>query len=216
MSSTPAPAPAPISHRQEPAWGRLLWGLALLGAGVAWLLDASGTVDITFPRMIAIALIGVGLVTPFIPTREHGGVVGLGVVLVVLALATVIAGPAADLTVLRSGAGDVMIAPASADQVRATYEHGAGNVTVDLHDIVFPAGTTTTTMRLGAGELSVRVPADVVVQVDAHAGLGDVVVASEQRSGVAPSFSGELAGTSSERVLKLDLGVGLGQIEVTR
>jgi hypothetical protein len=214
MSS--APAPAPISDRPEPAWGRLLWGLALFGAGVAWLLDASGAVDVTFPRIIAGALIGVGIVTPFIPTREHGGVIGLGVVLVVLALVTVIAGPAADLTVFRSGAGDVAIAPASADQVQATYEHGAGNVTVDLHDIDFPAGTTTTAIQLGAGELRVQVPADVTVQVDADAGLGEVVVASQERSGVAPSFSGELAGTSSARVLRLDLGVGVGRIEVTR
>lgn len=214
MSSTPAPAP--VSRPSAPAWGRLLWGLALIGGGVMWLLDASGAVDVTFPRMIAVALIGVGIITPFVPTREHGGVIGLGVVLVVLAVAATIAGPAANLTVLGSGAGDVTIAPATADQVRATYEHGAGTVSVDLRGVEYPAGTTSSEIRLGAGELQVQVPADVTVRVDAHAGLGEVVVAGQERSGIAPSFAGDLTGTSSERVLSLDLGVGMGRIEVTR
>ncbi|HEX6256897.1 MAG TPA: LiaF domain-containing protein [Euzebyales bacterium] len=211
-----APAPVPIPDRQEPAWGRLLWGVVLVGAGVLWLLDAADVVDVTFPRMIALALIGVGIVTPFVPVREHGGVIGLGIVLVVLALITVVAGPAADVTVFRSGAGNVTLAPASASQVRETYEHGAGNVTVDLRDITFPVGTTATAVRLGAGELTIRVPDDVSVQVDASAGMGEVVVDEQERAGVAPSFSGELAGTSSSRVLSLDVSVGVGRIEVTR
>jgi hypothetical protein len=206
----------PIRDRREPSWGRLLWGAALLGAGALWLLDVSGVLDITYPRVIAFALIGLGIVIPFIPEREHAGAVGLGIVLVVLALVTVVAGPATDLAVLGRGSGDVTITPASAAQVRATYEHGAGTVIVDLHDVVLPAGTTSTNIRLGAGELRVRVPQEVTVQVDANAGIGAVVVDSDERSGVAPSFSGELAGTSSERVLRLDLGVGVGRIEVTR
>jgi hypothetical protein len=213
---TSAPAPTPVPDRREPSWGRLLWGLALVGAGLAWLLDASGAVDVTFPRLIAVALIGVGIVTPFVPIREHGAVIGLGMVLVVLALATVLAAPAVRLGVVSGGAGDLTIAPASVRQVQPVYEHGVGDVTVDLRETVFPAGTTTTSVRLGAGDLRVRVPEDVTVRVDAEAGVGEVVVGSQERSGIAPSFSGELAGTSSERVLQLDAGVGMGRVEVTR
>jgi hypothetical protein len=210
-----APAPVQIPDRQAPAWGRLLWGVVLVGAGVLWLLDAGGVMDVTFARIIALALIGVGIVTPFVPVREHGGVIALGIVLVVLAVITVAAGPAADLAVGRGGAGDVTVAPAAASQVRDTYEHGAGNVTVDLRDITFPAGTTATAVRLGAGDLTVRVPDDVTVQVDASAGMGEIVVDDQERSGVAPTFTGELAGSSSQ-VLSLDVSVGVGRIEVTR
>lgn len=214
MTSTHAPAPT--DHRQLPEWGRLLWGMALVGAGVAWLLDAGGVVEVTFTRLIAATLIGLGVLVPFIPEREHGGAVGLGVVLVVLALATTIAGPAVDLTVLRGGAGDVAVAPTAAAQVRPAYEHGAGDMSVDLRGVAFPAGTTSTRVQLGAGDVQVLVPEDVTVQVDANAGVGEVVVAEQERAGVAPSFSGELAGTSSERVLELDIAVGFGRIEVTR
>lgn len=78
----------PVDDRQPPSWGRLLWGMALVGAGIAWLLDASGAVDVTFTRLIAVALIVLGVVVPFVPDREHGGVVGLGAVLVAFALLT--------------------------------------------------------------------------------------------------------------------------------
>jgi hypothetical protein len=211
-----APAQVPIPERREPSWGRLLWGVVLVGVGVLWLLDAGGVVDVTFPRLIAMALIGVGIVTPFVPEREHAGVIALGIVLVVFALITVVAGPATDLAVWRGGAGDVTVAPAAASQVRETYEHGAGNVTVDLADITFPTGTTATTVRLGAGDLTVQVPDDITVRVDANAGMGEVVVDGQERAGLAPSFTGELAGTSSARTLSLDLSVGVGRIEVTR
>jgi hypothetical protein len=50
-----AHVPAPVGDRPSLAWGRVLWGLALLGAGCLWLLDASGIVDVTFPRLIAFA-----------------------------------------------------------------------------------------------------------------------------------------------------------------
>jgi hypothetical protein len=211
-----AQAPAPVSGRQSSAWGQLLWGLALLGAGAIWLLDASGVVDVTYPTAIALALIGLGIVVPFVPTRERSGIIGLGVVLVVLALVNIVAGPAADPTLLRHGAGDVTVAPASAEQVRQRYEHGVGDLTVDLRHVVFPAGTTSTSIHLGVGQLRVRVPDDVSVRARASAGLGDVVVLAQKRSGIAPSFDGEVMGGSTERVLDLDAAVGLGRIEVTR
>jgi hypothetical protein len=208
--------PAPVGERPSLAWGRALWGLALLGAGCLWLLDASGIVDVTFPRVIAFALIALGIVVPFVPTHEHGGVIGLGVVLMVLAVVTVIAGPAVDPTLLGRGIGDVNAAPASVEQLRPRYEHGVGDLTVDLRRIEFPVGTTETSVRLGAGQLRVRLPDDVGVRVRASAGLGDVVVLGDKRSGVAPSFDREVTGGSSERVLDLEATVGTGRIEVTR
>lgn len=213
---TSAPAPTSVPDRPQPSWGRLLWGVAFVGAGLAWLLDASGAVDVTFPRLIAVALIGVGIVTPFVPQRERGGVIGLGVVLVVLAIVAIVVGPVARLSVVGSGVGDLTIAPASARQVQPVYEHGVGDVVVDLGGIAFPAGTTATSIRLGAGDLRVQVPADATVQVDAEAGMGEVVVDTQERTGLAPSFGGELAGTSSERVLELEASVGMGRVEVTR
>lgn len=213
---TSAPVTTASGARRQPEWSRLLWGLALVGLGGVWLLDTTGAIELTFPRMIAVALIAVGLTVPFVPVREHGGVIGLGVLLTVVALITVVIGPAVDPSLLRHGAGDVTVTPASTAQLQDRYEHGVGDLTVDLRQLTFPAGTTSTEVRLGAGQVRVRIPEDVTVQVDGAAGIGDVVVLATKRAGVAPSFAGEVAGSSSERVLVLDVSVGLGRIEVTR
>ena len=214
MSSAQAPAPA---HARQPlAWGRLLWGLALVAAGSAWLLDAAGVVDVSYPRALALALIGIGLVVPFVPDHQHGGVVGLGVVLTLLALMTVVAGPGADPTLLRHGLGDMHVTPATAAQLRDHYEHGVGDLVVDLRGVELPSGTTSTSVRLGAGQLRVRVPDGVQVQVDGSAAIGDVVVGGSKRSGMAPTFTGRLGDGPSTRVLELEVAVGLGRIEVTR
>ena len=77
-------------------------------------------------------------------------------------------------------------------------------------------GTTATAVRLGIGQLRVRVPPDVTVRFDGSAGVGDVAVLSRTRSGVAPSIDGVDRGASTERVLDLDVAVGVGSIEVTR
>lgn len=212
---TSAQATVPSGDRRMMDWSRLLWGLALLGLGSAWLLDSTGVLELTFPRVIAATLIVVGLVVPFVPVREHGGVVGLGVFLAVVGLVTVVISPALDPTLLRHGAGDVTLTPA-ASELQERYEHGVGTMTVDLRQVAFPAGTTATGMHLGAGDLRVQVPEDVTVQVDGNAGLGEVVVMSAKQAGVGPSYDGEITGSSSERVLLLDVTVGLGRIEVTR
>jgi hypothetical protein len=213
---TSAPLTAASGDRRQAEWNRLLWGLALVGLGVVWLLDTMGVIELTFPRMIAAALIAVGLIVPFVPVQQHGGVVGLGVLLTVVALITVVVGPAVDPTLLRHGAGDVTVTPTSTAHLQDRYEHGVGDLTVDLRQLTFPAGTTSTEVRLGAGQVRVRIPEDVTVRVDGGAGIGDVVVLAAKRAGVAPSFAGEIAGSSSERVLLLDVAVGLGRIEVTR
>lgn len=213
MSSAPLPVP---EHARPPlAWGRFVWGLALLAAGAAWLLDAAGVADVSYARVLAVALIGIGLVVPFVPAHEHGGVVGLGIVLTLLALVTVVAGPGADPTLLRHGVGDVRVAPVTAVQVHERYEHGIGDLVVDLHRVELPSGTTSTSVRLGAGQVRVRVPHGVQVHVDGRAAIGDVVVGSAKRSGVAPTFTGRLGTGPSTRVLDLDVAVGLGRIEVT-
>lgn len=216
MTAAQAPTSIPVRRRRPHSWGRLLWGLALLGVGVAWLLDMTSAVDVTYLRILAVALIVLGFVVPFVPEREHGGIVGFGVVLTVLALVAVMFGSTVNPTLLRHGAGDVAVTPTSADQIRDRYEHGVGDFTLDLQRVELPVGTTRTQVSLGAGQLRVRVPDDVRVRVEGSAGIGDVVVMSHKEAGIAPSYSGEVSDGSSERVLELDAAVGLGRIEVTR
>jgi hypothetical protein len=208
--------PAPVIRPRPVSWGRLLWGIALFGAGALWLLDAGDVVDVAYPTVIALSLIALGVAMSFVPTHQNGAVIGLGLVLSVLAFATVVVGPAADPALLRRGAGDVRVAPTAAEHLAERYEHGAGNLTVDLGHMAFPIGVTTTSVHLGAGELNVRLPDDVSVQVHTSAGLGEVAVLTQERFGVRPTLDAVVRGGSSERVLDLEATVGVGSIEVTR
>lgn len=213
---TAAPAPTAGHGRGSPSTGRLLWGMALLGAGFAWLLDAAGVADVTVARVVAVALIALGGVVAFLPARDRGPAVALGMVLVLVAVLTIVARPVGDLALVRHGVGDRHVAPASASQLQASYEHGVGNVVVDLHRVVVPEGTTDVEVRLGAGDLRVRIPPDATVRVDARAGMGDVAVLDDQRGGVGPSLTGDIAGATPGHTLRLDASVGLGRVEVTR
>jgi predicted membrane protein len=210
-----AHASPPVSHPTPVSWGRLLWGVALLGAGTLWLLDVTNVAGIRYLTVIALALIGLGIVIPFVPTHQNGAVV-LGLVLTALAFTTVMAGRAVDPALLRRGAGDLRVAPAAVEQLHRRYEHGAGDVTLDLRHLAFPVGVTRTGIHLGAGELDVRLPDDVSVRIHASAGVGEVVVLGRQRSGVEPALDTVVRGHSSERVLDLEATVGVGSIEVTR
>lgn len=213
---TGAPATARRARPPHVGWGRLMWGAALLAAGGVWLLDATGAVAVDYSRTIAAALIVVGVVVPFVPRDEQAGVIGLGVVLSAATLIVVLTGPAIDPGLLRQGVGDASVTLQSATQVEQRYEHGVGDFTVDLRQVELPVGTTATAVRLGIGQLRVHVPPDVTVRFDGNAGLGDVAVLSRTRSGVAPSLDGVDRGASAERVLDLDVAVGVGSIEVTR
>lgn len=134
----------------------------------------------------------------------------------VLTLLALVFGATVSPMLLRHGVGDVAVTPTSADEIRDRCEHGVGDFVLDLQRVELLVGTTSTHVALGAGQLQVRVPDDVLVRVDGSAGLGDVVVMSHDEAGVAPSYSGEVTGGSSERLLDLDAAVGLGRIEVTR
>lgn len=119
---TAAPAPTAGHGRGSPSTGRLLWGMAMLGAGVAWLLDAAGVADVAVARVVAVALIALGGVVAFLPARDRGSAVALGMVLVLVAVLTIVARPVGDLALVRHGVGDQHVAPASASQLQASYD----------------------------------------------------------------------------------------------
>ena len=185
----------------------------LILVGIAWLLDAGG-VEVPWRAILPGALIAVGLacVAGAFRGRQHAlMVVGVALMLV-LSLAV-----AADWDLdvpLGGGVGDRTERP-SAPADLTEYELGVGNLQVDLRQLQVPPGTTAVDARVGVGELVVHVPSGVSVDVSARSGLGEVQVLGQQESGFGSRID-TTVDAGRERTLRLDVRVGLGQVQVDR
>jgi predicted membrane protein len=212
MRTRPLP-PAPPSDRRGPATATVLVGALLVLVGIGWLLDAGG-VRVPWRAVLPAALIAVGLacVAGAFRGRQHTLMV-VGVALVVVLSAAVATDWDLDVP-LAGGVGERSEQPSTPADLRL-YELGVGNYRLDLRQLQVPPGTTTVEARVGIGELVVDAPGGVSVEVDARSGLGQVRVFDRQESG-AGSRVEVTAEQGGDRRLRLDLRVGLGQVEVDR
>lgn len=186
-------------------------GLALIGAGVLWLLHLAGVLvnwQVVLP--IAIIAIGLGLL---IGGRHvaRGGLIGLGIVLTVVALVVSVTPMQLSIT-----AGDRTHTVTDLAELEPSYSLGAGTLTLDLRDLELPPGTTELGATVSMGELLVRVPDDVTVTGSGHTIAGEVVSFGRTTAGVAPRRALDETGVENGPVLDLELRTGLGRIEVTR
>jgi phage shock protein PspC (stress-responsive transcriptional regulator) len=185
-------------------WGGPRWGR---GIGLLWLL-------------VLFALL---LVALFRPARRFSFRRFLGVSLIVMTSLVIIAtGAFFGLVALtgvpmRGGIGERVWQPTSLSQLNATYRTAIGNTTVDLRHVPFGSGVYHVAASVAVGELVVDVPANVVVDVTAHSGIGDVVYENADGSqqffeGSGTSRSGHGGASSPELVLTADAGIGQVQL----
>jgi predicted membrane protein len=80
--------------------------------------------------------------------------------------------------------------------------------------VALAAGDTEVDANVGIGELTVIVPDDVAVDIDASASAGEVTVFGRSESGVDADLSGRISAPGSDRALRIDAHVGLGDIVV--
>jgi hypothetical protein len=192
--------------------GALTVGVLLVLAGVVWLADETGLVDVAWPVAIALAVAAVGVLLLVTARSPHaGGLVPLGIVLaVLLVLTSVVPG-----VPLAGGTGDRTYRPTSEAELSEQYELGAGNLVLDLRDL--PPGTTgdgTTEVSVGIGEITVMIPEGLSVDVSASAGTGQVDVLGTREEGPGPEVD-QVVGDSDDPLV-LQLHVGIGSVEVTR
>ncbi len=206
--------PAEPTRRPLPL-SRLILGLVLVAIGVIWLLEALDVVSFSLLAVLPGALIVVGIVLiAAARTGRHSPLIILGVIL------TVILTLASSLDIrLQGGVGERTERPATLADVQSEYRLSVGQLTIDLTSVDFSTSPNPrVTASVGIGQLEIRVPKDARVVAVAHAGAGQVMVFGREESGFdvdltarrPPGFELQ-AGTG---VLRLDLSVGLGQIEV--
>ena len=141
--------------------------------------------------------------------------VALIAALVLLTVLTVVGVTLGSGSSLSGGVGDNTYAPVNASAVRSHYRLGAGNLDVNLSQVEFPASGKTVDVTLGLGNLSVEVPRDAVVTVQAHSGIGQVEVFGQTGSDVQATYNGVKGRAAAAPHLNLDAHVGMGHLQVT-
>ena len=165
-------------------------------------------------RVFAGALVVVGAALVLTTWFGRGGLlIALGVLLfVLLSVSTLIDVP------FKGGVGQRTERPVSVAEVKPEYHLAAGELTVDLAGVSFPAESTTDVeATVGAGHLVVIVPRGVEVDVHGHAGAGEVrFLGDDGQGGVRVDRDAQLhaGGGAGAARINLDAEVGLGQVEV--
>ncbi|MFE3600617.1 PspC domain-containing protein [Streptomyces sp. NPDC059096] len=189
-----------------------------LGTGLSWESRPLGT-SLEIGLTAALAVFGLGIaVSSFL------GRTGVGTIFLTVVTAGLLAGSAALPKNITTEFARKEWTPVSVAAVEPRYELGSGRGLLDLSGVSVPEGrTVSSSAEVGAGLLKVVVPKGVTVRMTAKAALGDIRLPGEPPNDVdvSPRQSRALtlapvAGSAPAGTLRLELEVGLGQVEVTR
>ncbi|MFF5500983.1 PspC domain-containing protein [Streptomyces roseolus] len=191
---------------------------AITGTALTWETQPLGT-SLATGLAAALAVLGLGLVV-----SSFLGRTGFGTIVQTVVTAALLAGAVALPDRITTDWTRETWSPATVAAVQPRYEVGAGVGTLDLSRLAVPeGGTVATAVDVGAGKVEVIVPRDVVVNLHAQVGLGDLQLPGQAPDDidVAPDRDetrtlNPPAGTDPAGTLDLSLEVGLGQVEVTR
>lgn len=95
-------------------------------------------------------------------------------------------------------------------------EHGVGDVKIDLSTADITEGHHLVEVKAGVGEVLIRVPDNVSVDVNARGGIGELYVMGESRNGLGLRLSKQLLVPGSPVFLKIDAQLGIGSLRVVQ
>jgi phage shock protein PspC (stress-responsive transcriptional regulator) len=206
----PPPPPAPAARVKTPKPRSVLVPVTL--SLLAILAGGLGLVGVSATTGVALALLVTGVALMVGAWRGRAKwLIPLGLVLAVaLATASVIDVP------VRGGSGDMTFRPLTVSDVHTPYRLAAGNLVVDLSALHLDGATLTVVASVAAGHLDVIVPAGAAVQVDAHAGAGDLDLLGRHWDGLDVGRQVSDPGAPDAGLLVLRPRVGAGGVEVRR
>ncbi|HLM09850.1 MAG TPA: PspC domain-containing protein [Thermoleophilaceae bacterium] len=111
---------------------------------------------------------------------------------------------------LDGGVGERDYRPASAADMRDTYQLGMGELVLDLRQTDLPAGDVPVAIDLGIGEARLIVPDDVCVATDAEVGIGEARTFDRHNEGVDVDVEDlpDASPDTTRLVVNADVGVG--------
>ncbi|MFC4032904.1 PspC domain-containing protein [Streptomyces polygonati] len=187
-----------------------------VGVGASWRYEPVGT-SAEIGLSAALGVLGSAFVLASFAGRARGGTVFLSVVTVAGLVA------AASLPKSGHGLGATTWRPATPTAVQRLYERGAGTATLDLRSLPLGGATVITEVKVGAGQVVLRLPSDAVVVIDYTLGLGRVVQPGSTEDGVHLRRHRHQVltyrppdGTAVTGTIDLDVDLDVGQLKVIR
>ncbi|WP_034268441.1 PspC domain-containing protein [Actinospica robiniae] len=210
----------PVRSRRR-GYGGLVLASLLAVSGSLGVLNAAGVISLNWLSggALVLLLLGAGMVIGGLFGKTTG-LVPIGLVLAIpLILLTAVGVP------LHGTVGDADWAPASAADVRALYQIGIGDGSLDLSHAAPGAGRTLQVKaQIGIGDLDVVLPPSVDVRVQAHDGVGSLDAAGEtvntgdtvntSRWNVNESFDMPTRAAHPQGTIVLVIDVGCGDVNV--
>ncbi len=192
--------------------GRFTLATMLLVIGAIALLDNAGVVEPSARHYVGavVGLAGLGLIVGAWWGRARA-LIAIGVLLLpVLLVASVVRVP------FSGEFGEKSVRPASVVDLADEYRLGAGDLRIDLRDIDVAGDTVGFEATVGAGRLTVIVPAGPAVAVDARVGFGELEVFGLVTDGVGREIMILPAQQGAAGLLDIAVEVGFGQVQVLR
>ncbi|MEU9398676.1 PspC domain-containing protein [Streptomyces sp. NPDC048242] len=212
-------SPRPRGPRRIGGWVFLL---ALLAGGLAvgqtWHTRPPGT-SLQLGLACALAVFGLGMALSSFLGRTGAGTTFLAILTAVL-----LAGVTALPRDIKSQWTRTSWQPATAADVRPTYDLGTGAATLDLSRVHPAKGQTVTThAEVGVGRLRLIVPADTAAAIKIDLGVGDIRLPYDNGKDidVEPGRHKKLTltpamGAKNTGTLTIGLEVGVGQVVISR
>lgn len=224
--TTPPAPPATVAARRPSGPGAATVGvvvaltlLTLAGLMYAERTDAFDGPVLLIAGSVGVVLAGLGIIVAGLRGRTSGALGGLAVLgIIVLLPLSVVA--RADLQITGSGTavGDVRTTPTTITEAEEGYSLGAGEARIDLTELPASTDTVVVPINVGAGEVTVIMPADGAYSADVRifAGeiewLGDSV--SRAGGGRFETFESDAVADGAEPDIDLQITVGAGTVRV--
>jgi phage shock protein PspC (stress-responsive transcriptional regulator) len=207
-----APPPPRAPARRRPSLFLPVVGALIAAAGVLGLLETLDAIETDWRIAFAggAVLVGAAIAAGAATGRRVGGLIPVGLVLLG-GFGVAMISPSS----FSGGIGDEYERPATAADLRH-YELAVGDLTVDLRNTTLPAGETHLDVDLGFGDLTVYVPGDVAVEIDARATFGRVDVLGHVDDGFDAKARVLENSVFNRSTLVLDAEIGAGDLEVAR
>ena len=209
----PAPPPPipPSPKKQRSVLGRVTLAVMLLAVGTIAILDNAGTIEPSARHYLGavVSVAGLGLIVGTWFGRARL-LIAIGLLLLpALFVASVVRLP------FSGDFGDKTFRPASISEVRDEYRIGAGELTIDLRGLDIADEVLEFKATVGAGQLTVIVPADAAVYVDGRVGFGEIDVFNLVQGGVAREVT-MVPPAGATGYIVMEVETGFGQVEVVR
>ncbi len=213
-ATPPILPPIPSKPRDRSILGRLTIGVALLGMGVLAILDQIPGVPIDAdPRhylALGVTIIGVGLIVGAFVGRARWLIL-VGAIL----LPTLVFSPVFEYD-WNSDAFDRRVSPQTFAELDEVYSVDVGSLQIDLSDLPWDGETVELEARVNAGNLEIRIPADVALRGDASVNVGRVSAPGRESVGLG---NPQLTFSEDDRptgTVLLDAEVDVGNIDIRR